>query len=84
MLGALEIVLIIIVIGGILFLQGKTRTGSLFPYLAVGILLLTLIAAMRIIRSLVSMLLILTLLCGFLLWARTVRHQNRGSLGHQT
>jgi len=68
MLGALEIVLIITVVGGLLLLQIRTRTGSLFPYLAVGILLLMLMAAMGIIRSLVSVVIVLVLLCGVLLW----------------
>lgn len=75
MLGALEILLIIIVVGVLALLQVRTRSGSLFPYLAVVILLLALILAVRVIHSLVSLVIVLVLLCGFLLWrvARSAR-----------
>ena len=68
MLGPLEIVLILAVLIGLLLIQTRTRFGSLAPYLAVGILLLVLIVAVRIIRSLVSIVIIVALVCGFLLW----------------
>ena len=68
MFSALEIVAVIVVLGGLLFLQMKTRTGSLFPYLAVAILILMLIFATRIIRSLVGTVLVLLVLCVVLLW----------------
>ena len=71
MFSALEIAAVIVVMGG-LVLQMRTRTGSLFSYLAVGILLLMLILAARIIRSLVSVTVILAALCMVLLW-RLVR-----------
>jgi hypothetical protein len=72
MLDALEIFAIIVVVGGLLLLQMRTRTGSLFPYLAVGILLLMLIVTARIIRSLIGLAIVLVILCGVLLW-RIVR-----------
>ena len=72
MLDALEIFAIIVVVGGLLLLQMRTRTGSLFPYLAVGILLLMLIVTARIIRSLIGLAIVLVILCGVLLW-RVVR-----------
>jgi hypothetical protein len=68
MLSALEIAAVIVVLGGLLLLQMRTRTGSLFAYLAVGILLLMLILATRIIRSLVGVVLALAVLCLVLLW----------------
>jgi hypothetical protein len=72
MLGALEIIVILIVVGGLLLLQIKTRTGPLIPYMAVVILLLLLMAAMEMIRSLTGVVLVLALLCGLLLY-RVVR-----------
>jgi len=75
MLSGLEIVVVIVVVGGLLLLQMKTRTGSLLPYLAVGILLLMLIVATRIIRSLIGVAIILVLLCAVLLW-RVVRSRH--------
>ena len=72
MLSALEIVVVIVVVGGLLLLQMKTRTGSLFPFLAIGILLLMLIVATRIIRSLIGVVIVIALLCAVLLW-RVVR-----------
>ncbi|MGD0550944.1 MAG: hypothetical protein ABSA81_10450 [Candidatus Bathyarchaeia archaeon] len=72
MLSTLEIVVVITVVGGLLLLQMKTRTGSLFPYLAVGILLLMLILGTRIIRSLVGVVILLAAFCIILLW-RLVR-----------
>jgi hypothetical protein len=68
MLSALEILVVIVVVGGLLLLQMRTRTGSLFPYLAVMILLLTLVVATRIISSLISLTIVLAALCGVLLW----------------
>jgi hypothetical protein len=72
MLGALELIAVILVLGGLILLQMRTRTGSLFPYLAVGILLLMLIVAVRIVRSLIGVVIVLALLCVLLLW-RVVR-----------
>jgi hypothetical protein len=72
MLSTLEIIVVILVVGGLLLLQMRTRTGSLFPYLAVGILLLILILATRIIRSLVGVVIVLAVFCMLLLW-RLVR-----------
>lgn len=63
MLSALEIVALIVVLGGLLLLQMRTRTGSLVTYLAVGILLLMLILATRIIRSLLGAVIVLAVLC---------------------
>ncbi len=68
MLSALEIVALIVALGGLLLLQMRTRTGSLFAYLAVGILLLMLILATRIIRSLLVAVIVLAVLCLVLLW----------------
>ena len=68
MLSTLEIIVVIMVVGGLLLLQMKTRTGSLFPYLAVGILLLILILATRIIRSLVGVVIVLAVFSSILLW----------------
>lgn len=68
MLNVLEILLIIIVVGGLVLLQVRTRSGAIFPYLTVVILLLILIVAARFIRSLFSLLIVLALLCGVLLW----------------
>jgi len=72
MLGALEIIAVVVVVSGLLLLQMRTRTGSLFPYLGVGILLLMLIVATRIIRSLIGVVIVLALLCVLLLW-RVIR-----------
>jgi len=72
MLNVLEILLIILVVGGLILLQVRTRTGSMFPYLAVVILLLILIVAARVIRSLFGLVILLALFCGVLLW-RVVR-----------
>ncbi len=72
MLNVLEILLIILVVGGLILLQVRTRTGSMFPYLAVVILLLILIVAARVIRSLFGLVILLALLCGVLLW-RVIR-----------
>lgn len=68
MLSALEIVALIVVLGGLLLLRMRTRTGSLFAYLAVGILFLMLILATRIIRSLIGAVIVLAVLCLVLLW----------------
>jgi hypothetical protein len=68
MLGQLEILLIVIVLGALVFLQIKTRTGPLIPYMAVVILLMLLILAMQMIRSLSGVVMMLALLCGVLLW----------------
>ena len=68
MLTALEIVAVAVVVGGLLLLQMRTRTGSLFPYLVVGILFLMLVVATRIIRSLIGVVIVLAVLCGVLLW----------------
>jgi hypothetical protein len=68
MVDALEIILIIAVVGWLLLLQIRTRTGSLFPYLAIVILLFMLFAAVRIIGSLVGLVITLVLLCGVLIW----------------
>jgi hypothetical protein len=81
MLDAFEVILIIAVVGGLLLLQIRTRTGSLFPYLAIVILLLIVFAAVRIIRSLVGLVMILALFCGVLLWrvaqsSRGIRSRN--------
>ncbi len=72
MLGALEIVAIILILGGLLVLQTKTRAGSLSLYVTIGILLLLLIVGMRIIRSLVGVVIVLAVICFILLW-RAVR-----------
>ena len=72
MLGALEVIVILIVVGGLLLIQIKTRTGALIPYMAVVVLLLLLIAAMEMIRSLTGVVIVLALLCGVLLY-RVVR-----------
>jgi uncharacterized membrane protein YqjE len=77
MLDALEIILIIAVVGGLLLLQIRTRTGSLFPYLAIVILLLIVFAAVRIISSLVGLVIILVLLCGVLIWRVARSSQER-------
>jgi hypothetical protein len=68
MLSALEIAAVIVVLAGLLVLQMRTRTGPLFAYLAVGILLLMLIFATRIIRSLLGVVLMLGVFCLVLLW----------------
>jgi hypothetical protein len=79
MVDALEIILIIAVVGGLLLFQIRTRTGSLLPYLAIVILLLIVFAAVRIVRSLVGLVIILVLLCGVLLWriARSSQERSR-------
>lgn len=68
MLQPLEITLIIVILGGLVLLQARTRTGSLAPYVAVVILLLILIVATRIIRFLVGAVIALALVCVVLLW----------------
>jgi hypothetical protein len=68
MLSTMEIIVIIMVVGGLLLLQIRTRTGSLFPYVAVAILLLMLILATRIIRLLVGAVIVLAAFCAVLLW----------------
>jgi uncharacterized iron-regulated membrane protein len=77
MIDALEIILIIAVVGGLLLLQIRTRTGSLFPYLAIVILLLIVLAAVRIIGSLVGLVIILVLFCGVLMWRVARSSQER-------
>ena len=72
MLGTLEIAAIILILGGLLLLQTKFRAGALPLYVTIGILLLMLIVAMRIIRSLVGVVIVLALICIVLLW-RVVR-----------
>jgi hypothetical protein len=72
MFSTLEFVAVIVVVGGLLLFQMRTRTGSLFPYLTVAILLLVLILATRIIRSLVGVVIVLAVFCVVLLW-RLVR-----------
>jgi hypothetical protein len=83
MVDALEIILIIAVVGGLLLFQIRTRTGSLLPYLAIVILLLIVFAAVRIIRSLVGLVIILVLLCGVLLWRIARSSQERRSRNAQ-
>jgi len=68
MLGTLEIVAIILILGGLLLLQTKFRAGSLPLYVTIGILLLMLIVAMRMIRSLIGVVIVLALICAVLLW----------------
>ena len=68
MLGQLEILLIVIVVVALVFLQIKTRTGPLIPYTAVVVLLMLLILAMQMIRSLSGVVIMVVLLCGVLLW----------------
>jgi hypothetical protein len=68
MLGALEVVVIIVILGGLLLLQTKTRAGSLPLYLTIGILLVMLIVAMRFIRSLIGVAIVLAFICVVLLW----------------
>ena len=68
MLGTLEIAVIILILGGLLLLQTKFRAGSLPLYVTIGILLLMLIVAMRIIRSLIGVVIVLALICAVLLW----------------
>ena len=60
--------MILAVLIGLLLIQTRTRFGSLAPYVTLAILLLMLIVAARIIRSLVSVVIILALVCGVLLW----------------
>jgi len=72
MLGAMEIVAIILILGGLLLLQTKFRAGTLPLYVAIGILLLILIVGMRIIRSLIGVVIVLAFVCIVLLW-RVVR-----------
>jgi len=68
MLGALEVILITVILGGLLLLQARARAGSLMLYMTIGILLLMLIFAMRIIRSLLGVLIALGFICAILLW----------------
>ena len=68
MLGALEIAAIVLILGGLLLLQTKFRAGALPLYVTIGILLLMLIVAMRIIRSLIGVVIVLALICAVLLW----------------
>jgi hypothetical protein len=68
MLGTLEIAAIILILGGLLLLQTKFRAGALPLYVTIAILLLMLIVAMRIIRSLIGVVIVLTLICAVLLW----------------
>lgn len=72
MLGAMEIVAIILILGGLLLLQIKFRAGTLPLYVTIAILLLMLIVGMRIIRSLIGVVIVLALICIVLLW-RVVR-----------
>jgi hypothetical protein len=67
-LGTLEIVAIVVIFGGLLLLQAKTRAGSLPLYVTIGILLLILIVTMRFIRSLIGVLIVLALFCVILFW----------------
>jgi len=66
MFGALEIILIVAILGGLLLLQSRARVGSVSLYITVVVLLLLLILATRIIRSLVGALIVLALLCAIL------------------
>jgi hypothetical protein len=74
MFSTLEFVAVIVVVGGLLLFQMRTQAGSLFPYLTFAILLLVLILATRIIRSLVGVVIVLAVFCVVLLW-RLVRQR---------
>lgn len=60
--------MIIVILGGLLLLQTKTRAGSLPLYLTIGILLVMLIVAMRFIRSLIGVAIVLAFICVVLIW----------------
>lgn len=72
MLGALEIIVIAVILGVLLLLHARTRAGPLVVYVSVGVLLLMLIVAMRVIRSLVGVVILLAVICMILSW-RVVR-----------
>jgi hypothetical protein len=69
MFGALEIVFIAMVLGLLFLIRTRRRTGSLAVYVTIGALLLALIFATRIIRSLFGWVVLLALLCGILILA---------------
>lgn len=71
MFSALEIAVVVVILGGLLLLQTRTRAGSLPLYATVAILLVMLIIGMRIINSLVGALIVLALICVVLLWRLT-------------
>jgi len=68
LLGALEIVILVVILGVLLLLQTRTRAGPLVLYATIGALVLMLILALRVIRSLVGMLIVLVFVCIILLW----------------
>jgi len=68
MFGAFEIILIIAVLGVLFLIHTRTRAGSLPLYVAVGILLMVIIAATKFIYSLVGIVLLLALICVVLFW----------------
>jgi len=68
MFSALEIILVIAVLGGLFLIHTRTRAGSLPLYIAVGILLLAIIAATKFIYSLIGIVLLLVLVCVALFW----------------
>jgi len=68
MFGAFEIILIIAVLGVLFLIHMRTRAGSLPLYVAVGILLMVIIAATKFIYSLVGIVLLLALICVVLFW----------------
>ena len=68
MLSVPEIILVIAVLGGLFLIHTRTRAGSLPLYVAVGILLLAIIAATKFIYSLIGIVLLLALICVVLFW----------------
>lgn len=70
MIGGFEIVLILLVLGGLLLLQTRGRMGSVPLYVVIGVLLLVLFFALRFIRSLLGFLVLLAVVAGFLVWLR--------------
>ena len=68
MFSAFEIILIIAVLGVLFLIHTRTRAGSLPLYVAVGILLMVIIAATKFIYSLVGIVLLLALICVVLFW----------------
>jgi hypothetical protein len=70
LIGGFEIVLILLVLGGLLLLQTRGRMGSVPLYVVIGVLLLVLFFALRFIRSLLGFLVLLAVVAGFLVWLR--------------
>ncbi len=70
MISPWEILLVAVVLGALFLIQTRTRSGSLLLYLAVAGLLVVLILAIRMIRSLIGAVLALVFLGAILLWFR--------------